>query len=237
MQRAGPPRWRLHPLAAAVLRDDLRAREPDAEPALRRRASRLCEARGDVEAAIGHALAVHDVARAGGLLWQRGAAYAWEGRATDLARWLDALPPGAAERHATVALTVAMHAAPRLALGRADRALAAADATLHRAPPELMARCARAADALRAFTSGTAGAGALQAAGERAAAGAADGEPARALAALLTGAGRLLGGDAAGAVAPLEDGVRRAFVTAPAVAALCEAELALAALCARRRPR
>jgi LuxR family transcriptional regulator, maltose regulon positive regulatory protein len=231
VQRAGPPRWRLHPLAAAVLRDDLRAREPDAEPALRRRASRLCEARGDVEAAIGHALAVHDVARAGGLLWQRGAAHAWEGRATDLARWLDALPPGAAERHATVALTIAMHATPRLALGRADRALAAADATLHHAPPELTGSLRAGADALRAFTSGTAGAGALRAAGARAAAGAADGEPARALAALLTGAGLLLGGDAASAVAPLEDGVRRAFVTAPAIAALCEAELALAALC------
>lgn len=231
VERSGPPRWRLHPLAAAVLRDDLRVREPDAELVLRRRASRQCEARGDVEAAIGHALAGHDVARAGALLWQRGAAYAWEGRATDLGRWLDALPAGAAERHATVALTLAMHAAPRLALGRADRALAAAGRTLDRAPAELADSLAAGAGALRAFASGSAGAHELRAAGDDAAARSADGEPARALAALLSGAGTLLGGDAAGAVAPLEDGVRRAFVTAPAVAALCEAELALAALC------
>jgi LuxR family maltose regulon positive regulatory protein len=229
--RGGPPRWRMHPLAAAVLRDDLRVREPDAEPGLRRRASRLCEARGDFEAAIGHALAGDDVARAGALLWRRGAPYAWDGRAADLGRWLDGLPPGAAEHHATVALTIAMHAAPRLALGRADRALAAADRTLDRVPGELMVSLRAGSRALRAFTSGCAGARELRAAGEAVAADARDGEPARALGALLTGAGRLLGGDAAGAVAPLEDGVRRAFVTAPAVAALCEAELALAALC------
>ncbi|WP_272476961.1 LuxR C-terminal-related transcriptional regulator [Baekduia alba] len=223
-----PVRLRLHPLVGQFLRDELRRREPASERLLRRRASRLYEARGDVEAAVAHAVAGRDVARAGDLLWRRAATYAWDGRSTELGRWLDALPPAAAERHASVALTVAMHAAPRLALGRVDRALAAAEATLDDAPAR-QARSLRAgACALRAFTTGDGGAGTLRAA---AAEGRAAGEPVGALSCLLDGAGRMLAGDVAGAIDPLEAGVRRAFVVAPAIAALCEADLALVALC------
>ncbi|HWI73590.1 MAG TPA: hypothetical protein VNT55_16655, partial [Baekduia sp.] len=211
--RGGCIRLRLHPLLEQFLRDELRRREPANEHLLRQRASRLFEARGDLEAAIGHAIAGRDVARAGELLWRRAATYAWDGRATELGRWLDALPASAAERHASVALTVAMHAAPRLALGRADRALAAAEATLDDAPAPLASSLRAGARALRAFTAGDGGAGTLRAAGAEA--GRTAGEPVSALACLLDGAGRLLAGDTADAVDPLEAGVRRAFVVAP----------------------
>lgn len=225
-------RLRCHPLLRQALRAELRRCDPGLEAELHRRACCwFLEERDDLDAAIRHALAGHDVARAGELLWRGAAGYAWDGRAGTLDRWLRRLPEHALEEHATLALTAAMSDLARLALADATRHGALAEAALPRAPRALR-RSLRAGHAVLAAMTPHHDVTDLRAHAARAATLAGAAEPVRALGCLLDGAGALLAGDAAAATALLEDGVRRAAVSASGIAALCEAQLALGALCA-----
>ncbi|HEY6758138.1 MAG TPA: LuxR C-terminal-related transcriptional regulator [Baekduia sp.] len=220
------PVLRCHPLLRDALRAELRRREPLLERELHLRASRAFEERGDLAAAIEHAAAGADVERAGTLIWGGAANYAWDGRGATLERWVAALPPRAVERHATVALTAAMVALPDLATARVDRALAQAPVGVAPSSPDL-ARSLRAGARAAAALTAAGPVADLRAAARLVAADAPDGEPSCALACLLDGAGALLAGDTTDAMVALEDGVRRAGAAAPAIAALCDAELAL----------
>ena len=102
--------YRFHRLFVDVLRLELARTSPEAVVHLHDRASAWFEAQGDVESAIGHAIAARDLDRASDLvtLHQRGLVN--EGRLTTLALWLDELSwPGAT-------------ADPQLALVRASLA-------------------------------------------------------------------------------------------------------------------
>jgi LuxR family transcriptional regulator, maltose regulon positive regulatory protein len=224
-------RLRCHPLLRQVLRADLRRCDPGLEVELHRRASHWFEERDDLDAAIRHALAGDDVERAGELLWRGAAGYAWDGRAGMLDRWLRRLPEHAIDGHATLALTAAMSDLSDLALADAARRGALAEQALARAPRPLR-RSLRAGGAVLTALAGHGDVTELRALAARGSALAGGAEPARALGRLLDGAGALLAGDDAAATAALEDGVRRAAVSASGIAALCEAELALGALCA-----
>jgi LuxR family maltose regulon positive regulatory protein len=225
-------RLRCHPLLRQALHAELRRCDPGLEDELHRRAGRwFVEQRDDLDAAIRHALAGHDVAGAGELLWHGAAGYAWDGRAGMLDRWLRRLPEHAVEQHATLALTAGMSDLARLALADAARHGALAEEALPRAPRPLR-RSLRAGNAVLGAMGGHGDVTDLRAHAARAATLAGAAEPVRALGCLLDGAGALLAGDAEGATAALEDGVRRAAVSASGIAALCEAELALGALCA-----
>lgn len=83
--------YRYHHLFAATLRRELQANDPDGVPHLHARASEWFETEGDVEAAIEHAIASRDVARASALVASRVQALFASGRVATISRWLGAL--------------------------------------------------------------------------------------------------------------------------------------------------
>jgi LuxR family maltose regulon positive regulatory protein len=103
-------RYRFHRLFTDVLRRELARTHPEAVAQLHSRASAWFEAQGDVESAVGHAIAARDLVRASDLVTLHQRSLANEGRLTTLARWLEELswPEAAAE--------------PQLALVRASLA-------------------------------------------------------------------------------------------------------------------
>src|SRR3954452_18527763 len=79
-------RYRYHSLLAGALRAELRRLEPERERELHRRASAWHSDHGDLNRAIEHAVAGHDIPRAGDLLWSNVTRYAHGGRNADLFR-------------------------------------------------------------------------------------------------------------------------------------------------------
>jgi LuxR family transcriptional regulator, maltose regulon positive regulatory protein len=82
--------YRSHALVRDVLRAELENREGDRAVALSHRASLWFEERGDIDRAIGHAVASGAAERAGELLWRHASAYLMRGRDRRVRRWLDA---------------------------------------------------------------------------------------------------------------------------------------------------
>ena len=216
-------RFRHHRLVAEMLRAELRRRDPARAAQLHRRARDWYRAAGDDDRAVRHAVAAGDLEAAGNLVWRstwpalsrgdKDAAEAWLGLFTD------------AERTATPALALAA-ASTQLAAGQGhlvehwtDAAAAAPAPSLAVAAGIPVLRAALARDGL----------GADARRRERAEALAPDGSPELALSCLLAGTAAQLAGDEA-AVGLLEEGARRAGVSAPDIHALCLTQLALPAL-------
>lgn len=215
-------RFRCHPLLREALCADLRRRDPAGAAVIHGRAARWMADRGDTHAAIEHALAAEDLDLLAALLGGAAAACAFDGRTATLDGWLARLPRHHVEARAPLALaaaTAAFARADRAAVERWTRVTETGDPAL-----------AAAAAALRAGFDGPA---AMRAAAGRLVSVTAPGSPWRALGALLHGAAALLDAEAGdGARAALEDGARRGALPTPALAALCEAQLAFAALVA-----
>jgi LuxR family maltose regulon positive regulatory protein len=102
--------YRFHQLFADVLRRELERTNPEAVAQLHSRACTWFEAQGDVEAAVAHAIAGRDLAKASDLVTRHQRSLANDGRLTTIARWLEKLswPEATAE--------------PQLALVRASLA-------------------------------------------------------------------------------------------------------------------
>jgi LuxR family maltose regulon positive regulatory protein len=220
-------RLRCHPLVLDVLRRELRRREPGVEPVLQRRAAAAFERAGLAEAALRHALAAGDLDHAGRLLWHAAPELAFGDREAALERWLGALPEGALRERSALALAAAtqelVHGTPDRAahwtavgadrLGHAPAALRPdLEGAIAVLDGLLLARStavlhAQAADADRTLPPVS---------------------PWRAVGCLLEGAARWLEGHEAREV--FEEGARRGLLAAPAITALCQAELALGAL-------
>lgn len=83
-----PGRYRYHHLLADVLHADLETHEPWLAPQLHRRASTWHESRGELDAAIWHAKAAHDLELTGRLVWSGVPACISSGRPDRLATWL-----------------------------------------------------------------------------------------------------------------------------------------------------
>jgi LuxR family maltose regulon positive regulatory protein len=83
--------YRYHHLFAAMLVRELKRRDPAEILRIHERASRWLEANGELEAAIEHAIAGRDVARAGVLVATYGDRFWSWGRVATVARWLDQL--------------------------------------------------------------------------------------------------------------------------------------------------
>jgi LuxR family transcriptional regulator, maltose regulon positive regulatory protein len=229
--RRGRPQLRCHPLLREVLRAELERDEPGREPVLHRRASVWFDRRDDLDGAVAHALAAVDLARAGELVWSGAAGYPWDGRRAVLERWLRGVPACELRRHPALALTLAMAELSRFALPQVAHWLTHVDPDVA-AAPEGMRRSLRAGRAALEAVLTSGGVTQLRAGAAQAAALAADGEVAMTLAALVDGVAATLAGDAARATDVLERAIRQAAVSAPGLAALGEAQLALAALCA-----
>jgi LuxR family maltose regulon positive regulatory protein len=110
-------RYRFHQLFRDVLRRGLTVTDPEAAARLHSRASAWYEAQGEVEAAVGHAIAGRDLARAAELVMLQWHSLVNDGRLTTLARWLEELswPEAVAEpqlalARASLAAQTALHA-------------------------------------------------------------------------------------------------------------------------------
>jgi LuxR family maltose regulon positive regulatory protein len=100
-------RFRCHDLFRAMLRAELRQSAPRLVPRLHGRASVWLEQQGDLDGAIGHAVAAGDADRAGVLLWEHIADYLTQGRNETVQAWLDAFSPQQIAVSAPLALSAA----------------------------------------------------------------------------------------------------------------------------------
>src|SRR4051794_31588301 len=229
LDRAGT-RWRCHPLVRDVLHTRLCTEDAAAARALNARATAWFDERGDAPRALHHALAAGDVDRVAGLLWRAAPEWTLSERVELIDDALTLIAPRTIERNAALDGTAALG---ELARGRGAHAvhhLELARDALADAEADRQATVAGGIDVLRALT-GQDLAG-LRAHAATAALTLTPGDPWRGLCSLMHGAGALLAGDEGTAQGALEDGARAGIVQSAGLAALCEAELALAALCA-----
>ena len=84
--------FRYHRLFADLLRHRLQQAEAESIPALHRRASAWLEGHGDTSAAVEHALAAQDFARAADLIESAAAEHWKRGEVNTVQKWLAALP-------------------------------------------------------------------------------------------------------------------------------------------------
>jgi LuxR family transcriptional regulator, maltose regulon positive regulatory protein len=219
--------YRHHRLLGEALRAQLRRREPELVPELHRRAAGWHADRGEVDAAIRHAVAAGDVERAGDLLWAVAPGHLAAGRDAAVRGWLERLGADELARRPPLAL-VASHAC----LARGERDLAehwageaaravgeAPRAAAMRSGVDL-ARAAIARDGLERMRDEAASAGRFTGADS----------PWRSLELLLEGTARHLLGESDRARGLLAEGARRSVLAAPSINARCLAQLALLAL-------
>jgi LuxR family maltose regulon positive regulatory protein len=220
-------RFRWHGLFKAMLRSELRRTEPAAEAGLHDRASSWLERHGDLDGAIGHAVAGGDTGRAGELLSNNIVAYVAHGRNDSVRRWLTRFTPDQLAGCAPLALSAA-HS--WLAAGNVDQGRhwrLAASAALD---PCTNTRSLEAGIAV--FDAIAAGWGLAQTRRAAARACALDPEHGqwRPYCRLIVGVAEHLAGHREIAARELDDGAALAAVTAPVIAALCHAQLALIAI-------
>jgi LuxR family transcriptional regulator, maltose regulon positive regulatory protein len=220
-------RFRHHRLIAAALRAQLRRQAPPVEPAVHRAASRWYRRAGDVDGAVRHALLAGDVRAAAAHVWANVAEAVAQGRITTLERWLAGFSPAQIAGEPSLALTAGICELMRGQGHLVEHwATAAAAVRGHGAPtPEVEP----AVSILRAAM-GDGGPAAMRDDAERVLRSLADGSPWRSLCCLVSGVAARLLGSSIDAAPRLEDGARRAAVSAPHLHALCLGELAVLAL-------
>jgi LuxR family transcriptional regulator, maltose regulon positive regulatory protein len=119
-------RYRYHHLFRDALRSELMRREPEAVPALHRRAAAWLEGNGEAVAAVEHALAGGDLEHVERLVAPLVLAMESTGRGATTRRWLDAIGPEALERLPALALAAGWFAALGADHSNAQRWLAIA---------------------------------------------------------------------------------------------------------------
>jgi len=219
-------RYRLHALLGDALAEELARVEPGRADGLHRRASDWCRRAEDVDGAVRHALAAHDDRHAAGLIWASAASAVAHGDAGAVERRLARF----SERRIATTPELALAAATlQLLAGRGDLvshwASAAAVAAPADAPPAVFGCLAALGAAL--------GHDGLPRVIEDAARGLAQlpgDDVSAALCQLVAGAAHHLLGDREAGTAALTAGARRAAVAAPALHALCLAQLGVLAV-------
>ena len=217
--------YRHHPLLAEMLRAEQRRRDPLRTADLHRRAAAWHEREGQLDEAVGHALAAGDDGDVAARLWAIAPSRIAHGGVRGVRAWLARLRPEQVAAHAPLALTAAAtHLVDgdrdRLEhwLGRAERLIAGGE-EIEGSPAAARAvlRAALARRGTSAMVDDAATAYELTS----------EDDPWHPLACLLRGAGLYLLGDGDRAVGLLEEGARRGGLVAPSAQVLCLAQLAL----------
>jgi LuxR family maltose regulon positive regulatory protein len=215
--------YRYHQLFVDVLRSELRRREPDRGPDLHRRASDWHEGHEDAAGAIHHAIAAHDVPRAGRLIWDSALQHAGRGNDAMIRGWLSRFTEE--ERSST----------PTLALAAAGGCLAAGDLyqaerwTLLAGPTPGETNLVQAGVGIMQAALGKHGVAKMGSEASRARALLEDDSPWYPTCLFFEGVARHLTGDRARARQQLQEGAHRAAVSAPLFQTACLAQLALMA--------
>jgi ATP/maltotriose-dependent transcriptional regulator MalT len=119
--------YRYHQLFAELLRYELERTEPDAVPALHRRASGWCSEAGLIVEAANHANAAGDTDAAVELVGRHWSLFLDQGQLTTVSRWLDALPPKVIAGNQMLCFAAAMVTSHMRRVDEAERWLEAAD--------------------------------------------------------------------------------------------------------------
>jgi LuxR family maltose regulon positive regulatory protein len=218
--------YRCHPMLAHMLRAELRRADPGLERVLHRRASAWYAEEGDLDAAIAHAIDAGDAGRAGALLWAAAGEHLLDGRRAKVGAWLARIDPDRIASQPALALTAAAY---HLVAGERDLAEHWADVAQAALGDHDAAELRSALALMRAGVARD-GVARMQEDAARAYALATEDSAWRSSACLLRGVAAHVGGDRDRARASLEEGARRGSVAAPAVQALCLAQLALLAI-------
>ena len=123
--------YRYHKLFADFLIYELYSTQPWLVPVLHERASEWFERAGIVEAAIHHAIAAGEFARAGSLVARHWFGYVASGQVVTLERWLSALPEDPINGDAAVGLVKAWISALQGQPEESERFLALAEGSSH----------------------------------------------------------------------------------------------------------
>jgi LuxR family maltose regulon positive regulatory protein len=215
--------YRYHELFAQVLLAELRRREPGRDAELHRLASAWYAEHRDTDRAIGHAIAGHDVPRASRLLWDVTLQHAARGQHEAIWDWLDRFTDDEIARNPLLALVAAGTNLVAGDLFEAERWTALAgsaprDTDVVQAGVALM-RAGIGRHGVAEMGRGAAHAHELLD----------ESSPWRPLCRLLQGVALHLAGKPEEARDRLQEGAHRATASAPAVHALCLAQLALLA--------
>jgi len=220
-------RFRWHGLFRAMLRSELRRTEPELEPRLHTRASDWLERHGDLDGAIGHAIAAGAASRAGDLLWDNVLGYVAGGRNDVVLQWLGSLRPDQITASAPLALAAAHSGLVNGAIDHARHYRLAAGAARGAAgsPPGPGSLAAGEAvfDALALGWD----VGQMARAADSAYELEPENSPWRPYCRLVAGVAEHLAGDRASAARKLEEGAAIASATVPGIASLCLAQLAM----------
>jgi LuxR family maltose regulon positive regulatory protein len=221
-----PGRYRMHPLLAEVLQEELARREPETVPELHRRAATWHAAGGENDQAVEHAVAADDARLTGDLIWANLQRYVGYGQNAKVQRWLEKFTGEQIAAHPPLALVAAVsHLAQGDGTGAAHWIAAGARERAASAPsdgPALEAAAAIVRAGVAADSIAT-----MRADADRACRQLAERSPWRATALLLIGTAEHLGGDRSGGRAHLEKGARTGAAASPHVQALCLAQLAV----------
>ncbi|MGH2904464.1 MAG: LuxR C-terminal-related transcriptional regulator [Solirubrobacteraceae bacterium] len=129
--------FRCHALVREVLRAELQRREGDRAVALSDRASRWFEERGEIDRAIGHAVAPVQTRRGGELLWLHAPGYVVSGSDPRLGHWLSNFAEAKVAGSPRLALCAAFSELFKANVAAAERWAAAASNAIARRPAEI----------------------------------------------------------------------------------------------------
>jgi LuxR family maltose regulon positive regulatory protein len=220
---------RHHLLLGQMLRGELRRAEPELEPELHRRAAAWHVRRGDVDLAVGHAIAARDAGLAGELLWANLLRYVSLGHDAPVQRWLSRFSDEEIGAQPSLALVAAGSQLARGDRNRTEHWTAVAARRLREAASDAAQPLEGGVRVLRA-AAGTEGIARMLEDADSAYQLFPEDDPWRSLCCFLIGAARHLEGAPDRAFGWLEEGARRGAVQAPSIQALCLAQLAMLAV-------
>ncbi len=227
---AGHDHFRLHGLMRESLMAELRREEPQLVRRLHRRASDWYRESGDLDRTIDHAVAAGDSRRAGSLLWDNLLKYIGEGRNGTVAQWLERFGEERIFDSASLA-NAAAHS--HLAAGDLDLARHLSHTVTSRGRGSRVTQREQSIAAGQILIDAWAARGGVQqmmSDAKRAQTGLPPESPWVSSCLLLQGTAALLSCESAVARTLLEEGVNRAAVAAPHIAALCLDQLASVAI-------
>jgi LuxR family transcriptional regulator, maltose regulon positive regulatory protein len=222
--------YRCHRLLREALHGQLRRESEGCETDLHHRASAWYAAHGDLDSAIGHAVAARDPQRVGELLWENMPSYVTQGRNDLVQRWLGDFSAAEIAAHSPLA---AVAAYSYLASGDIRQAehwgMAAAGGLARVGTAETVASLPAGVAIIEAAV-GRSGIALMGHDAARAYELEEDDSPWRSICCLFLGVADHLAGDRVHAREYLEEGVHRSAVQAPGIEALCLAQLTTIAI-------